>query len=209
MAHMWEEPDKARLTRGETYRETKEPPFPHVVTCNVVEEVKADQGPLVAEVISELEVIDLEIILQEASETEAYKPHGGDKEACKPHVEAIDQYSQVDLSREKCTCRSWGLKGISYAHAICCLFYKKLKPEDYISKYYTKEYHLKSYSYTTQLVRGMRLWEDSENLEIDPLVITKKLSISKKARRRDKDKVRKLGKFVKKRDENDTCNLQE
>ncbi|KAF2323857.1 hypothetical protein GH714_001622 [Hevea brasiliensis] len=95
----------------------------------------------------------------------------------------------VDLSREKCTYRSWEIICISCPHATCYLFHKKLKSEDYISKYYTKEYYLKSYAYTMQLVRAMRLGEDSENPEINPLIITKQPSRPKKAKRKDKDEV--------------------
>ncbi|KAF2316116.1 hypothetical protein GH714_041175 [Hevea brasiliensis] len=102
-----------------------------------------------------------------------------------------EYWHTVDLSKEKYTCRSCEIKGIPCPHAICCLFHQKLKPEDYISKYYTKKYYLKSYGYSIQPIKGMRLWVDNENLEIDPLEIIKKPSRPKKARRKDKDEVRK------------------
>lgn len=56
----------------------------------------------------------------------------------------------IDLERQKCTCRSWEIKGIPCSHAICCIFYKKLNPKDFICKYYTKDYYPKSYNVTMQ-----------------------------------------------------------
>ncbi|KAF2318462.1 hypothetical protein GH714_007978 [Hevea brasiliensis] len=94
VAHMWEELDNARLTREESFREAKEPPFPTVTACNVIEEVEANQGPSVVEVVGKAKVFDLKVILLEGGETKVYEPYGGDREACEPHVEVVDQYSQ-------------------------------------------------------------------------------------------------------------------
>ncbi len=57
-----EELDKARLTRGETSKKEKDPPFPAIVDYNVVEEVEADQGPPIIKVSGDVEVVDSEVV---------------------------------------------------------------------------------------------------------------------------------------------------
>ena len=56
----------------------------------------------------------------------------------------------VDIRKQTCTCRSWQLKGIPCAHAICALQYRKMEPMDFISKWYYKETYFKTYSHYIQ-----------------------------------------------------------
>ena len=74
----------------------------------------------------------------------------------------------VDLKNMTCTCRSWMLKGIPCQHVVCALFHKQLNPEDYIAKWYRKETYLKAYNFFLELVRGIKLWPDSQNPTIQP-----------------------------------------
>lgn len=54
---------------------------------------------------------------------------------------------------------------------------------------------MKSYGNLMQPVRGMRLWKETADPPIEPLVITKQSGRPKKKRRRDKDEVRKKMRF--------------
>lgn len=103
----------------------------------------------------------------------------------------------VDLHKQICTCRYWELKGIPCAHAICAMYNRKLNPDSYVSKWFSKETYLKSYDNVLQPVLGMSMWPESDYPTIQPPMITKKPGRPKKQRRRDKDDPKKKSKFRK------------
>ncbi|XP_012067135.1 uncharacterized protein LOC105630057 [Jatropha curcas] len=107
----------------------------------------------------------------------------------------------VDLNMLQCSCRAWKLKGIPYQHAICAMNHKRLTLEDYVMYGYRKEIYLMSYGYFIQLVRGMKLWPESNNpIFLPPEEERKKLGSKKTCRRRDEDEPkRKIGKASRKR----------
>ncbi|CAJ2671965.1 unnamed protein product [Trifolium pratense] len=47
----------------------------------------------------------------------------------------MDQYV-VNLKDKKCACRKWELSGIPCVHAICCLWFNNIKPEDVVAHWY-------------------------------------------------------------------------
>ena len=74
----------------------------------------------------------------------------------------------IDLRKETCTCRSWQLKGIPCAHAICALQHRNLEPTNFIAKWYHKETYLKTYSHFIQPIPGMRIWQARDHPPIKP-----------------------------------------
>lgn len=100
----------------------------------------------------------------------------------------------VDLELQKCSCRSWELRGIPCAHAISAIYHRNLIPEDFVSHWYHKETFVKSYMFYIQPVRGIKLWPESTNPQMVPAENVKKPGRPKVARRRDKDEPKKFGK---------------
>ncbi|XP_060188323.1 uncharacterized protein LOC132617345 [Lycium barbarum] len=90
----------------------------------------------------------------------------------------------VDIVNEKCSCRSWQLKGIPCPHAICAMLYKKYEPIEYVHEYYSKKNWFKTYCHYIQPMTNMAMWPRSANPAIAPPIIRKMPGRPSKARRK-------------------------
>uniref|UniRef100_A0A803PYD3 SWIM-type domain-containing protein n=1 Tax=Cannabis sativa TaxID=3483 RepID=A0A803PYD3_CANSA len=67
----------------------------------------------------------------------------------------------VNLKEMKCSCRKWDLTGIPCSHAVAAIWNKHGEPENYVSKWYTKEYYLKAYGHQIFPIRNQDQWPKS------------------------------------------------
>ncbi|WMV34527.1 hypothetical protein MTR67_027912 [Solanum verrucosum] len=74
----------------------------------------------------------------------------------------------VNLGQQKCSCRSWELKGIPCAHGIAAMNHLNMDASQAISSWYRKETYLKTYSQFIQPVPNMEMWPESRNLMVEP-----------------------------------------
>ncbi|XP_060965764.1 uncharacterized protein LOC115719867 [Cannabis sativa] len=72
----------------------------------------------------------------------------------------------VDLKEMKCSCRKWDLTGIPCSHAVAAIWNKHGEPENYVSKWYTKEYYLKAYGHQIFPIRNQDQWPKSGKVGI-------------------------------------------
>ncbi|CAH9145798.1 unnamed protein product [Cuscuta epithymum] len=56
----------------------------------------------------------------------------------------------VHLHHHTCTCRLWDLTGVPCVHACAAINSVKGRPENYVHKYFTKEYFFRAYEYEIQ-----------------------------------------------------------
>ncbi|XP_065851814.1 uncharacterized protein [Euphorbia lathyris] len=101
----------------------------------------------------------------------------------------------VDLRKETCTCRAWGLKGIPCAHVVAALHKQNLDPINFVSHWYRKEKYGLTYGHFIQPVLNMKMWPSSTNPPIHPPEIRKMPGRPKKNRRKDRDEIKKIGKL--------------
>ncbi|OIT35395.1 hypothetical protein A4A49_03157, partial [Nicotiana attenuata] len=83
----------------------------------------------------------------------------------------VDEYEYryiVNLRRRTCTCRSWQLRGIPCAHAICAIYHQEEEPYNYVDHWYRKETFLKAYQYFLEPIPNMKMWPDTNNMVIEP-----------------------------------------
>ena len=74
----------------------------------------------------------------------------------------------MNLRRRTCTCRSWQLRGISCAHAICAIYHQEEEPYNYVDNWHRKEKFLKAYQYFLEQIPNMKMWPDTNNMVIEP-----------------------------------------
>ncbi|XP_060182367.1 uncharacterized protein LOC132612037 [Lycium barbarum] len=79
----------------------------------------------------------------------------------------------VNLGQQKCSCRSWELKGIPCAHAIAAMNHLNMDASQAISSWYIKDKYLKAYSNFIQPVPNMKMWPDSTNPIVEPPKVRK------------------------------------
>lgn len=65
-------------------------------------------------------------------------------------------------------CLKWQLRGIPCIHASCVITAKKLKMEDFVSKYYTSNMWRVTYLRGIRPVQGMKLWPRMNRLPVLP-----------------------------------------
>ncbi|KAG5596536.1 hypothetical protein H5410_037768 [Solanum commersonii] len=111
----------------------------------------------------------------------------------------------VNLGNQMCTCRSWMLRCIPCCHVIAALHFRKLEPINYVAHWYSKETYFKVYSHYIQPVTNMKMWPQSANPSVIPLVIKTLPGRPKKCRRKEQNE-NKTGK-VSKRGNEMTCSL--
>ncbi|XP_065857605.1 uncharacterized protein [Euphorbia lathyris] len=104
----------------------------------------------------------------------------------------------VDLKKQSCSCRSWGLKGIPCAHAIAALHRQGLDPQNFVAHWYHKATYMKAYANCIQPVLNMKMWPESNNPPIEPPEVKKFPGRPKKNRRKSKDEPKKIGKYSRK-----------
>ncbi|KAL5757505.1 hypothetical protein ACOSP7_020116 [Xanthoceras sorbifolium] len=62
-------------------------------------------------------------------------------------VKEESKFYVVDLEKQSCDCGLWEVTGIPCKHAMAVITTKRLNSHDYVHKYLTKEYYLKTYSH--------------------------------------------------------------
>ena len=60
-------------------------------------------------------------------------------------LEGVHKYT-VNFGQQKCSCRSWELKGILCAHGIAAINHLNMDTSQTISSWYRKETYMKTYS---------------------------------------------------------------
>ncbi|OIT26827.1 hypothetical protein A4A49_23899 [Nicotiana attenuata] len=83
----------------------------------------------------------------------------------------VDEYEYryiVNLRRRTCTCRSWQLRGIPCAHAICEIYHQEEESYNYVDHWYRKETFLKAYQYFLEPNPDMKMCTNTNNMVIEP-----------------------------------------
>ncbi|XP_075111481.1 uncharacterized protein LOC142181825 [Nicotiana tabacum] len=83
----------------------------------------------------------------------------------------VDEYEYryiVNLRRRTCTCRSWQLRGIPCAYAICAIYHQEKESYNYMDHWYRKEIFLKAYQYFLEPIPNMKMLPDTNNMVIEP-----------------------------------------
>ena len=102
-------------------------------------------------------------------------------------VDCHDSTHIVDLAEHTCSCRLWDLSGIPCKHAISCIYLNKQRPEDYVSRYYSKEVYLLAYNSMIHPVPGEHDWVQTGMDAIAPPFYRKQTGRPKKLRRKGAD----------------------
>ncbi|XP_021750443.1 uncharacterized protein LOC110716118 [Chenopodium quinoa] len=79
----------------------------------------------------------------------------------------VDYYSDrfvVNLVEKSCTCYRWELIGIPCAHAWVVIIKKRLRPENFVDDFYSKESYLQAYTPSIRPMPGMKQWEKRTDL---------------------------------------------
>lgn len=97
----------------------------------------------------------------------------------------------VDIMKKSCSCREWDLTGIPCQHAVCAIYFNNSHPEQFVDHWYTKTTYVKAYTYYIQPVPGRELWEPTGKEKIEPPEFRKMPGRPPKARRKDKNEVKK------------------
>ncbi|KAH0652610.1 hypothetical protein KY289_030288 [Solanum tuberosum] len=100
----------------------------------------------------------------------------------------------VNLGQQKCSYRSWELKGIPCAHGITAINHLNMDASQAISSWCRKETYLKTYSHFIQPVLNMEMWPESRNLIAEPPEARQMPGRPPKNIRREIGEVRKVGK---------------
>ena len=95
---------------------------------------------------------------------------------CKPiqagvnlwQVTSGQQTHAVNLELETCGCRKWDLSGIPCNHAISAINKAKRKPEDYVSKFFKKDFYAAAYEPMIFPVPGEHDWTRTPGPDIEP-----------------------------------------
>lgn len=95
-----------------------------------------------------------------------------------------DKQCIVDIRLKCCDCRRWQLTGISCSHAISCLRYERIKPEEMVSFCYTIQAYKQAYGFNIMPVRDKVHWEKTNGVEVKPPLYEKKVGRPKKTRRK-------------------------
>ncbi|XP_024985433.1 uncharacterized protein LOC112521035 [Cynara cardunculus var. scolymus] len=64
----------------------------------------------------------------------------------------------VDLDARKCSCRLWDISGIPCVHSIAAIHFINKDPEDYVSKWFTKDIFKMAYEKTIRPLNGSNMW---------------------------------------------------
>lgn len=105
----------------------------------------------------------------------------------------------VDILRKTCTCRSWQLRGIPCAHAVCAYYHINEEPDIQVEKWYRKHYFLRACQYVIQPIPNLEMWHATNNPTIEPPEPKVMPKRSKRYRRKDKDEPKKkYGKWSRK-----------
>ncbi|XP_040368098.1 uncharacterized protein LOC112180897 [Rosa chinensis] len=65
----------------------------------------------------------------------------------------------VDLNKRNCTCRRWNISGLPCPHAICAIFSKGLKPEDFVDVAYSQKKYMLAYGPAINPILGVEEWD--------------------------------------------------
>ena len=101
----------------------------------------------------------------------------------------------VNLGQQKCSCRSWELKGIPCAHGIAAMNHLNMDASQAISSWYRKDTYMNIYSHFIQPVPNMEMWPESKNPMVKPPEARQMPGRSPKNRKREIGEVRKAGKL--------------
>ena len=111
--------------------------------------------------------------------------------------EGVDKHT-VFLDKHLCTCRSWELIGIPYAHAICALSHAKVNPFYVMSDWYHKDKFTATYKTPMQPVPGTLFMKCAEYEAIEPPPVVKLVGRPRRKRVRAPEELRSTTKLSKK-----------
>ena len=83
-------------------------------------------------------------------------------------VTSGQQTHAVNLELETCGCRKWDLSGIPCNHAISAINKAKRKSEDYVSKFFKKDFYAAAYEPMIFPVPGEHDWTRTPGPDIEP-----------------------------------------
>ncbi|XP_027166420.1 uncharacterized protein LOC113766425 [Coffea eugenioides] len=105
-------------------------------------------------------------------------------------VDGFNRTSVVNLQHRSCSCGAFQLTGISCVHAIFATQSMRMKVENYVDEFYSKEAYLRAYVYSIGAVPSKEHWIDSGMQQLNPPFVKKKPGRPKKLRRRGPDEPR-------------------
>ncbi|RYR73229.1 hypothetical protein Ahy_A02g007572 [Arachis hypogaea] len=101
----------------------------------------------------------------------------------------------VDLMAGRCSCRFWGLCGMSCPHACCAIFEKGDNPKDYCSNYYSKVAYLTTYGQLISPSNEKNMWPKIQCDTIIPPIFKVKPGRPRMVRIREPDENRTQTKY--------------
>ncbi|KAF7825043.1 uncharacterized protein G2W53_016207 [Senna tora] len=111
----------------------------------------------------------------------------GDPEGNKYEVECRPIKMVVDLGISSCTCNMWGLTGIPCEHAVACMAYKNVDPEDIVHPFFSIQLWRKTYEPYARPINLSEFWQKIGLPDIEPPPFKRPARRPKKQRRKGND----------------------
>ncbi|XP_031397476.1 uncharacterized protein LOC116208272 [Punica granatum] len=90
----------------------------------------------------------------------------------------------VDLQMHTCSCREWDLIGIPCMHAVACIGFNNLKPEDFVHPWYSRSTHEQLYGFFIKPTAGEEYWTKSNEDPVQPPKLKRPPGRPKKQRKK-------------------------
>lgn len=74
----------------------------------------------------------------------------------------------VDLDARKCSCRLWDISGIPCVHSIAAIHFINKDPEDFVSKWFTKDIFKMAYANSIRPLNGSNMWTPTPYIKPNP-----------------------------------------
>ncbi|KAI3733776.1 hypothetical protein L6452_13232 [Arctium lappa] len=74
----------------------------------------------------------------------------------------------VVLDARRCSCRLWDISGIPCVHSIAAIHFINKDPEDYVSKWFTKDLFKMTYENTIRQLNGSNMWTPTPYIKPNP-----------------------------------------
>ncbi|KAM3380007.1 hypothetical protein P3S68_005580 [Capsicum galapagoense] len=102
---------------------------------------------------------------------------------------------KVDIIKRTCSCMVWQLKGISCAHGVAAILFKKYPLYEYIDSCYSKDIYLRTYANVLEPLTNMKMWPVFSNIAVAPPEITTLPGRPAKNRKKEVGETKKSGKL--------------
>ncbi|KAF7841647.1 WAS/WASL-interacting protein family member 1-like [Senna tora] len=93
----------------------------------------------------------------------------------------------VDLGISSCTCNMWGLTGIPCEHAVACMAFRNVEPEDFVHQLFSVQLWRKTYEPYVRPINSSEYWCKTGLPAIDPPPFKRPAGRPKKQRKKVND----------------------